>query len=130
MPDLKVDPETALAEFTRMCKARRINLDDSDWTPEEKSWFENMRKTICDLISKGEVSIDQNDDPQFKFGTPPIKLGKVTGAALLAQDGKVENARIFAALAAISGMGAVHFSNLEIHDIHILKMFYVLFFQR
>lgn len=130
MAELKVDAETALQDFNRMCDARRINRDEQDWTPEETAWFANTRRLICGLISSGEVTIDAAGDPTFKFGVPPIKLGKVTGAALLAMDGKVENARIFAALATISGMATSHFSTFDVQDIHILKMFYVLFFQR
>lgn len=130
MAELKVAPEVALEDFNRMCDMRRIARDDKDWTPEETAWFANTRKLICGLISSGEVTIDAAGDPTFKFGVPPVKLGKITGAALLAMDGKIENARIFAALAAISGMGVSHFSTFDVQDIHILKMFYVLFFQR
>ncbi len=129
MAELKVDEATALADYRRMCEARRINLDDQSFTEAEKAWMDVTRKHICALISSGEVSIDANNDPVFKFGNPPIKLGKANGAALLAMDGKIENARVFAALASISGMAASHFSNFDVHDINILKMFYLLFFQ-
>ena len=130
MAQLKVDAATALADFTRMCEARRIKLDDAEWNEEEKKAFAALRKVICDAISAGDVSVDTNSDPVFKFGSPPVKLGKITGAALLAQDGKIENARIFAALATIAGIGVSHFSNFDLQDIHLLKAFYVLFFQR
>lgn len=128
-PTLKVDLLTALADFERMCKARRLSLDESDFSPAERAWWTATRQQICRLISIGEVVINADNDPVFSFGNPPIKLGKATGAALLAQDGKQGNAFIFAALAAISGMDVVHFANLPLHDIHILKTFYVLFFQ-
>jgi hypothetical protein len=130
MAELKVTPEVALADFERMCKARRIELDETDWNEEEKKLFTNLRKVICKEISLGNVKVDENDDPMFKFGSPPIKLGKPKGSAMLAMDGKVENARVFAALADISGMGVSHFSTFDVQDIHLLKTFYVLFFQR
>ena len=109
---------------------RRIELDETDWTEEEKTFFGNLRTVICKAISKGDVAIDDNDDPVFKFGAPALKLGKPKGSAMLAMDGKIENARAFAALADISGMGVSHFSTFEVQDIHLLKTFYVLFFQR
>ena len=130
MAELKVAAEVARADFERMCNARRIELDETDWTDEEKKFFDNLRKVICKEISRGNVVIDANDDPVFKFGNPPLKLGKPKGSSMLAMDGKVENARVFAALADISGMGVSHFSNFEVQDIHLLKTFYVLFFQR
>jgi hypothetical protein len=130
MAELKVAAEIALADFTRMCDARRINLDDAEWTEEEKKSFASLRKLICDAISRGSVTVDANADPVFSFGTPPVKLGKITGAALLAMDGKIENARIFAGLATIAGIGVSHFANFDVQDIHLLKAFYVLFFQR
>lgn len=130
MAELKVAKEVALADFNRMCNARRIELDETDWTEEEKKGFENIRTVVCKAISNGDVVIDGNDDPVFKFGNPPIKLGKPKGSAMLAMDGKIENARAFAALADISGMATSHFSTFEVQDIHLLKTFYVLFFQR
>ncbi len=132
MAELKVAAEVALADFTRMCDARRINLDDAEWSEEEKKSFAALRKLICDAISRGAVTVDANADPVFGFGPPgnPLKLGKITGAALLAMDGKIENARIFAALSTIAGIAASHFTNFDLQDIHLLKAFYVLFFQR
>jgi hypothetical protein len=133
MPTWKVAPEVALQDFNRMCTARRIDLDETEWTDAEKKEFDSYRKFICKKISSGEVAIDVNNDPVLSFLPPPngpLKLGKPKGSAILAQDGKIENARVFAALADISGLAVSHFSNFDLQDIHLLKIFYVLFFQR
>jgi hypothetical protein len=130
MAELKVAPEVALQDFDRMCKARRIETDETDWTEADKRGFAALRGRICGRISKGLVTVDVNGDPTFCFGNPPLKLGKPKGSSLIAMDGKTGNAQIFAALADISGMATSHFANFELPDLRLLEDFFVLFFQR
>jgi len=59
-----------------------------------------------------------------------VKLGKAKGSSLVAMDGKIGNARVFAALADISGIGPSRFSDLALHEVRELESFFVLFFQR
>lgn len=127
--------EVAQVDFERLCKARRIKTVDSDWTEEEQEAFSKLRKHICESICEGRLEIDNDDDPVLNptgaEATVParIKFKKPKGATFLAMDGKSTNmAKQFAAWADMSGIGAVHFSNLQAWDVELLARLFVLFF--
>lgn len=133
--NLVVAKEVALADFDRLCRARRLKTVDEKWTEEEQKAFDSLRDDICAAICEGRLEIDNDDDPVLKptgaeASVPSrIKFKKPKGSTLLAMDAKPSNgARQFAAYADMSGIGASHFSNLQFWDVELLARLFVLFF--
>lgn len=131
MTEPKVAPEVALEDFNRMCVARRIDLDESDWDDDDRKSFAALKKLIVKAICSGSLTVDDSGDPSYT--TPSgasFKFKKATGATLIAMDGKTGTAKVFAALADMSGKATSHFGQLEVADLNLLANLFTLFFQR
>lgn len=137
MPEPKVAPEVAREDFDRMCRSRRIELDESEWDEDDKKSFEVLRKTIVKAICRGTLAIGTEGDPTYR-APPSEKLPegatftfkKATGSTLINMDGKTGTAKVFAALADMSGQNTGTFGKLEVADLNLLANLFTLFFQR
>lgn len=133
MAELKVALEVAQADFERMCVARRIELDESDWNDEDKKSFAVLKKSIVKAISTGSLSIGEDGSPTLHVDLPEKKsftFKKANGATLIEMDGKTGTARVFAALGVMAGVGPSAFGKLEVPDLNIAAQLFALFFQR
>jgi hypothetical protein len=135
MPQEVVSLGVAREDFARMCTARRLKLEDSDWSDAERETFQYISDTICGAICTGQLLIDQDDDPVLvptgaAANVPTkIKFRKATGTTLLAMDGKIGGAKQFAAYADMAGIDKSHFGKLQYWDIEVLAKLFTLFFQ-
>jgi hypothetical protein len=131
MPEPKVAPEVAAEDFQRMCVARRIDLDESDWDDDDRKAFAALKKLIVKAISAGSLAVNDEGDPTYTAPSgASFKFKKATGATLIAMDGKTGTAKVFAALADMSGKATTHFGQLEVADLNLLANLFTLFFQR
>jgi hypothetical protein len=83
-----------------MCTARRIDLDETEWTGADKKSFDSPTKEVHlrRKSRRARSAVDAHNDPQFspsfrpRIG--PLKLGKPKGSAIAdAQDGTIEKRR-------------------------------------
>jgi hypothetical protein len=135
MAELKVALEVAQQDFERMCVARRVLLDQAGWDEGDVATFKVLRDRIERAICVGALRIEQDGTPIFtaQGGAQKgkeFKLKPATGACLIAQDGKLAAAKVFAALAEMSGQNTGEFGKLEVPDFEVLSTLYSLFFQR
>jgi hypothetical protein len=135
MAELKVALEVAQQDFERMCVARRVLLDQAGWDEVDIATFKVLRDRVERSICVGALRVEQDGTPVFtaQGGVQKgkeFKLKPATGACLIAQDGKLQAAKVFAALAEMSGQNVGEFGKLEIPDFEVLSTLYSLFFQR
>jgi hypothetical protein len=128
----KVAREVAEDDFVRLCTARHIELDDSDWSDEDKESFKVIRNHIVKLIAGGRVTVAGDGAPSFtSIGGQGFTFRKATGAALISMDGAKSNtAKMFTAFAEMTGVNVGEFGKLELADVNHLSSLYSLFFQR
>jgi hypothetical protein len=91
MADERVAPEVALAEFERMCAARRVDIDESKMSVADKKQFADRRKKAVDAIVAGTLVIADDGTPTFTPENPPkgvtaITFHEATGADFMAAD--------------------------------------------
>lgn len=127
----KIAKEVAEDEFLRLCAARHVETDESDWTESDKASFAVIRGHIVKLLCSGRLTVNVDGNPSYvALSGKGFTFGKATGAALISMDGKDSTARMFAAFAEMSGNPVNEFGKLELADVNHLSSLYSLFFQR
>ena len=131
MAELKVATEVAQQDFDRMCVARRVDLDESQWDEDDKKTFAKLKAEIVKAISTGALTVDADGAPTLLAPSgESFKFRKPNGATLINMDGKTGTARVFAALADMSGRNTGEFSKLEMPELNLCARLYALFIQR
>lgn len=89
MPN-KIAKEVAEKEFEKLCSARRISTDVSEFNDKEKAQFEARKRDILRLMMAGSLVLNKEGNPVFTppvEGAAPITFHQATGATLMAGDG-------------------------------------------
>lgn len=92
----KVAMEVAVAEFERMCKARRVCTDPAMLDDGDVAGLADIRKKLTRAIVAGDLVIEDNGDPVYTppvEGAKPLRFHKPTSATYMAMDGKDEDAQ-------------------------------------
>lgn len=86
----KIALEVAEAEFERMCRSRRIDLEEM-LDGKDDGEFLALKGRIVRTIQRGELIVDgENGDPTYLPPVPgakPLRFYKPTGATFMAMDG-------------------------------------------
>lgn len=117
-----VDPEVAVHEFERLCRARRINLDAM--TEEESETFAELRNDIVSRIVSGDIAIDENGVVTMRIGgdkPTSYTFGRLTAAMLMTgthANGKPKDdvEKLNSVIASITGKPPVEIGKLDIVD--------------
>lgn len=131
MAKVVVAREVALEEFARMCEARRVDIDESSMSKEDKKAFEDARGRIVGAIMRGELIVEDDGTPVF---TPPVaganslKFYKATGATFMASDGATESvSKAVAMLQEVTRCNPGEISKLEAPDFKVCQAILQLF---
>lgn len=112
--------EVAEQEFVRMCESRRIDLDDSEWTDQEKEKFGEERKNIVDLIRRGRLTVAEDGTPTYTAdGGKTFTFYIPTGATFMAMESHAPNKQVSNTVAAVTEMtqsSAGEISSLPVWD--------------
>lgn len=123
MANDKVALEVAQAEFERMCSARRVDIDESKMSEEDRESFVDLRDKLVAAICEGSLVVADNGTPTY---TPrsgePITFHPATGATFMAADDIKEGKNVRKTVAMMTEMtrskqGA--FATLEAHDFKV-----------
>lgn len=119
---LKVDMETARADFDRMCLAHRICIDPEDLDEGELKDLEVLRVKYSKMIARGDLAINEDGNPIYTTpGGKAIQLKKATGATFVAMGaaGMDFSRRNSLALGELSGLAPGEIAKLEAPDYQI-----------
>src|SRR5690606_7248526 len=112
--------EVAEQEFVRMCESRRIDLDDSEWTDQEKEKFGEERKHIVDLIRRGLLTVAEDGTPTYTAdGGKTFTFHIPTGATFMAMESHAPTKQVSNTVAAVTEMtrsAAGELSKLSVWD--------------
>lgn len=133
MADLIVAKEAAEADFERLCRLRRIDLDQTDMTQEELDRFARMRNRVVKEVSLGHLVVD--DDGIATYTPPvsdakPLKFRMATAATFVARDDakdKGDNHQMMAMLAQLTGWSKPDLAKLAPPDYAFCSMLVGLF---
>jgi hypothetical protein len=126
MKNEKVAKEVAELEFERICAFARVDTDDSEWSDEEKSKWEELRSELVTLIRKGALVVSEDGAPMFAG----LKFRAPTGAAIMAfetyaPDKKMSN--LAAVMCELTGSDKGTFGKMHARDFnacsHITTLF-------
>lgn len=88
---MKVALEIAEQEFDRMCRSRRIDLEEMAEAKDEADGFLTVKNRIVRVIQRGELVVDpETGDPIYTPplpGAKPLRFHRPTGATFMAMDG-------------------------------------------
>ena len=130
---MKIDLETATAEFQRFVDAMDLDVDESTMDEEDKKGFEQQRDKVINAIRAGSLVVSDEGEPIF---TPQRTEGKAitfhepTGASLMAMDRKKKTedvGKMYAAMGDITRTHASTFSKMKIADLKICMAVATLF---
>lgn len=118
---MKVAAEVAEAEFSRMCKAFRIDEDTSEFDADELASWNALRDPILKDIGLGRIIVDAEGLPTY---TPPdggkaVKFKPPTGATLMALETHGKGKDISNSVAAMGDMTETNkgdFSRMAVRD--------------
>lgn len=112
--------DVAEQEFARMCESRRIDLDDSEWTDQEKEKFEEVRNDIVTLIRRGLLTVAEDGTPTYAAdGGKTFTFHIPTGATFMAMESHAPTKQVSNTVAAVTEMtrsAAGELSKLSVWD--------------
>lgn len=133
MAEEVVAHDVAVAEFERMCKSRRVDIDESGMSADDLESFEDVKSKIVGAIKRGEITVDDDGTPTF---TPPVPgakgltFYKATGATFMASDDAKENDKVkktVAMLTEVTRSAKGDIAKLEAPDFKICQALLQLF---
>lgn len=130
MSETRVARDVCIAEFEKLCDARRILRDLTLMNEPERALFEARKRPIIHAMQRGELVI-KDGNPVFTppgkddKGEPykPITFYRATGATLMAGDGYGPNhgiSRLVAVGTELTKTVPGHLSKLDVADFDLV----------
>ncbi len=130
MTELKVDKDTATAEFKRFAECNDLDIDTADMDAEDLAAFGKSQRRIESALMDGSLIIDDDGQATYTPRNPktvdksPITFCERTGASIMAMDGKKKNQDGLKTYAVMADMCKVHpnrFANLVGIDVKVCE---------
>lgn len=122
MTDLVVAKEAAEADFERLCKIRRVDIDETDMSEKEVESLTKMRRAVVKAITRGELVVEENGVVIYTPPVPdakPLSFRLAKASHLMATDnsqGKGNHHQMIATIASLTGWTANDLSKLDPPD--------------
>ena len=123
--EVKIDRETAVAEFERFCEANRINYDESGMTTEDAEAFEPLKERFIKTCMDGRVEVDGRNlcytisDLSEDFSGEVVMIKRPKGHAFMAMDNysdKQSVHKLQGFVSAMTGKDVKYFSKIDRSD--------------
>lgn len=131
---MKVDKDTALAEFERFADAMDLDLEPAGMDEEDAKSFESQKRLIIRTMQKGDLVVNEAGEPEF---TPSrsddkktITFYEPTGATMQAMDRRKASqdvSKTYAAMADMTKQDASRFSKLKYADLKVCLAVFTLY---
>lgn len=123
MADQRVAPEVALQEFERMCSARRVDIDESKMSEEDRESFVDLRDKIVSAIVAGSLVVADDGTPTYTTRDgKSLTFYPATGATFMAADDVKEGKNVRKTVAMMTEMTRSEqgtFAKLEAPDFKV-----------
>ena len=123
--EVKIDRETAVAEFERFCEANEIDYDESAMTTEDAEAFKPLKERFINACMDGRVEIDGRNikytvsEYSADSSGDVVVIKRPTGHAFMALDGYTDKQpvhKLQGFASAITGKEARYFSKMDMSD--------------
>lgn len=123
--EVKIDKETAVAEFERFCEANEIDYDESAMTTEDIEAFKPLKERFIKGCMNGRVEVDGRNIQYTVSALSDNAAGDVvtikrpTGHAFVAMDNyndKQSVHKLQGFVSAMTGKEVKYFSKIDISD--------------
>lgn len=86
---MKIDKDTALAEFERFAEAMDIECETDEMPEDDAREFEKLRGRLVRAIQKGTLTIADEGEPSFALSNgETLVFAEPTGSTLMAKNSK------------------------------------------
>ena len=123
--EVKIDRETAVAEFERFCKANEIDYDESAMTTEDAEAFKPLKERFINACMDGRVEVDGRNikytvsEYSADSSGDVVVIKRPTGHAFMAMDNysdKQSVHKLQGFVSAMTGKEVKYFSKTDISD--------------
>ena len=123
--EVKIDRETAVAEFERFCKANEIDYDESAMTTEDAEAFKPLKERFINACMDGRVEVDGRNikytvsEYSADSSGDVVVIKRPTGHAFMAMDNysdKQSVHKLQGFVSAMTGKEVKYFSKIDISD--------------
>ena len=123
--EIKIDRDTAVAEFERFCEMNEIDYDESAMTAEDAEAFKPLKERFVKACMGGRVEVDGRNigytisSLSDDFAGDTVMIKRPTGHAFMAMDNysdKQSVHKLQGFVSAMTGKEVKYFSKIDISD--------------